>query len=328
MEAIKISSENDLSEHLQCLQCGHQTIIDYRCAECGTTYSQLGEVLDCLHDPVEATVSELKGMAIENDIAEDHYEDFKVRTLDNPQGISDKLKLTANDHSHYYRQTMDHYEQAVEAISNHKVERVLEIGSCFDYYFLKPFQEKGAECFGVNIHFDLKANDRDHDWVFKVLADMNRLPFKEGLFDLVIISATSHHSVTPEVLVKEIYRVLKPGGKCLMINDPTWGVIKNLGGPDNTQAFRESHINENEYSIWRYNKMFRRAGFHYDHLFSRFYDQKLLNVEIHPDTRFAFVAKIVKKAWQINLIRSFLKKYFLWPAQAIFGFPMNVVLTK
>ena len=112
-----------------------------------------------------------------------------------------------------------------------------------------------------------------------------------------------------------------------MINDPTWGILKNLGGPDNTLG-RHGHINENEYPIWRYNRMFRRAGFDPQQLFSRYYDQKLLNFEIHPGTRFAPIAKMAKRLWKIPVFRKVAKSRGLWFAQAVFGFPMNAVLRK
>ncbi len=204
---------------------------------------------------------------------------------------------------------------------------VLEIGSCHDYYFLAPFKDT-SNCFALNIHFDLPNNHSFDLWPHKIIADMNILPFKDESFDLIIISATSHHSTTPESLINEISRILKVDGQCLMINDPTWGIIKNLGGPDNTLAYRESHINENEYSIWRYNRMFRKANLGYKHLFSDYYDNKLDNLNITSKTRFAFIARIVGYVWKIKIIKNIIKKFLLWPAQAIFGFPMNVILTK
>jgi SAM-dependent methyltransferase len=154
------------------------------------------------------------------------------------------------------------------------------------------------------------------------------LTFQNDSFNLIVISSTSHHSVTPEKLFSEIHRVLLSGGKCLVINDPTRGIIKNLSGPNNTKEFREGHINENEYSIWHYNKIFRKNVFKSKHYFSEFYDDKLLNMSIDSRTRFYFVAKILKRLWSIDFFRIFFKKYVLWWGQAIFSLPMNVILTK
>lgn|GEM_PF-3030122 len=298
------------------------------CANCGENYPLQEGVFNFLKNPSKATANELKGMALENGFKENEVTSYQIRRHNSFPGFSEKLKSTEGEHSHYYLQTKMNYDQAMKQLGQVGNSRVLEIGSCHDYYFLKPFQTVNAECFALNIHYDLVHDPKFESWPTKVIGDMNDLPFKDGTFDFVIISATSHHSTTPEILVQEIHRVLKLGGKCLMINDPTWGIIKNLGGPDNTQAHRESHINENEYSIWRYNSMFRKAGFDYQHLFSDFYDQRLLNMAIHPRTRFASVAKLVKRFWQVSFFRQLCKRHLLWFAQAVFGFPMNVVLTK
>lgn len=298
------------------------------CIHCKSIFHSIEGVLDLLPHPSLPTLNELKGMALENGFSEDQIKQYQVRKHLTYPGFEEKLLKTAQEHSHYYLQTQMHFEQVFSALEKRSYQRVLEIGSCHDYYFLKPFRELGAECFALNIHFDLLTSDDSNSWPHKVIGDMNDLPFQDATFDVVIISATSHHSTTPEKLISEIARVLTPGGQCLLINDPTWGIIKNFGGPDNTKAFRESHINENEYPIWRYNKAFKSAGLSFQHFFSAFYDQKLLNFPIHEKTRFAAIARLVKFFWGIPLIRMILKRYGLWPAQAIFGFPMNVLLTK
>ena len=323
---------NTIKEHFFCLKCNGQemdaTDGGLVCSNCGETYESRHHAIDALNKPSPSTQSELLGMALENNLTENQIQEFKIHKGPEPSGLSERMKQTESDPNNYYLQTKMNFDQALKEIGNFENKRVLEIGSCFDYYFLDAFKEKGCECFAVNIHFKMSNKPEFDFWPHKIVADMNDLPFKDGVFDIVVISATSHHSNTPEILCDQIARVLKPGGHCLMINDPTWGIIKNLGGPDNTQAFRESHINENEYPIWRYNKMFKNSGFKTTQLFSDFYDHKLQNKEIHPGTRFAFVAKIVKRCWASRLFRNIFKKYLLWFAQAIMGFPMNAVLKK
>lgn len=45
-----------------------------------------------------------------------------------------------------------------------------------------------------------------------ILADAHSVPFKSGLFDLVIIQAVLEHVLNPEKVVSEISRVLRPEG--------------------------------------------------------------------------------------------------------------------
>lgn len=317
---------------LTCTQCHSGTMAlngdHYDCSNCDTTYQNNNGVIDTLVSLSKPTESEILGMALENGYSKEDFLNFKVRVKKEFPRLSEKLKSTEGTHSNYYLQTQMNFQQAIEGLEVKAGDRVLEIGACYDYYFLEPFKNKGCETYAINIHFDLVESDLYEEYPIKVLGDMNDLPFADESFDVVMLSATSHHSTTPSKLITELYRVLKKGGKCLVINDPTWGIIKNLGGPDNTIAYRESHINENEYPIWKYNSWFRAAGFKYKHFFSRFWDDLLLNKEILPGTRFYFFAKIFQKAWKIPLFNKLFKRFGLWPLQAVFGFPMNVMLEK
>lgn len=322
----------EMVNFLKCTACSQGKMSlsgsEHVCCDCGAKYSQSYGVIDSLIELSGPTRSEILGMALENGYTEENFLDFKIQIHKEYRKISEKLKSTEGTHSNYYLQTLMNFEQALETVSFKEGDKVLEIGACYDYYFLKPFREKGCQTYAINIHYDLVEEDLYEDYPVKVLGDMNNLPFQDESFDVVLLSATSHHSTTPELLIRELFRVLKPGGKCLMINDPTWGLIKNLGGPDNTIAYRESHINENEYAIWKYNSWFRDTGFSYQHFFSRFWDDLLLNKKILPGTRFYFFAKLFQKAWKISLFNKMFKKYGLWFLQAVFGFPMNVVLRK
>lgn len=317
----------------KCPACGHADFSEQnshlKCTGCGTNIPFSHGVFDFLLNPTQDVVNELTGMALENKFEREKYLDFKIKLVENAPKLKNKLDVTKNDYNQYYQQTMINFQQAFNSIVdkyNFKKARVLEIGACYDYYFLQPFHERGAECYGLNIHFTITPEQQFQDFPVKVLADMNSLPFVAESFDVIVISATSHHSNTPEKLVSEIFRVLKPGGSCLMINDPIHGLIKKFGS-DLTMN-RHDHINENEYSLQRYNTMFRKNGFQINHLFSEYHDLKLLNARIHPQVRFAAVARAVSLTWKVSFIRQLLKKYGLWFAQTIFGFPMNVVLIK
>jgi len=49
-----------------------------------------------------------------------------------------------------------------------------------------------------------------------VLADAHRLPFADASFDLVISTAVLEHCYFPHLVMREIHRVLRPGGSALM----------------------------------------------------------------------------------------------------------------
>ena len=60
--------------------------------------------------------------------------------------------------------------------------------------------------------------------------DMVHLPFEDGSVDLVVGCAILHHLPDPVAFMPEVLRVLKPGGACIFIGDPsTWGMrISNV----------------------------------------------------------------------------------------------------
>lgn len=47
------------------------------------------------------------------------------------------------------------------------------------------------------------------------------LPFEDNKFDLIFCYAAAHHFVKQEETLSEIYRVLKPSGKCVYLYEPT-----------------------------------------------------------------------------------------------------------
>jgi SAM-dependent methyltransferase len=58
------------------------------------------------------------------------------------------------------------------------------------------------------------ATGRDHKNVR--LADANKLPFRKNIFDAILALDVLEHIKTPERVLQEIKRVLKPGGKMLI----------------------------------------------------------------------------------------------------------------
>ena len=56
------------------------------------------------------------------------------------------------------------------------------------------------------------------------VADAERLPYEEATFDLVVGHAVLHHIPDVEQALREVLRVLKPGGRFVFAGEPTkWG---------------------------------------------------------------------------------------------------------
>jgi ubiquinone/menaquinone biosynthesis C-methylase UbiE len=67
--------------------------------------------------------------------------------------------------------------------------------------------QKNADNLGIKVH--LQQADAEH------------LPYEDEYFDLVIGHAVLHHLPDLDTSFKEIYRVLKPGGECVVAGEPS-----------------------------------------------------------------------------------------------------------
>jgi ubiquinone/menaquinone biosynthesis C-methylase UbiE len=100
-------------------------------------------------------------------------------------------------------------------------EKVLEIG-CGMGTDSRYISRKGANIVSLdlsfnNVSFALKGM-RLMDLKGKgVNADAERLPFKDDSFDVVYSFGVLHHTPDTQKAINEVYRVLKPGGKCVIM---------------------------------------------------------------------------------------------------------------
>jgi len=96
----------------------------------------------------------------------------------------------------------------------HRGEKVLEIG-CGTGSDLLQFARHGAIATGIDLtarHLEL-ARERVGNLAVVYRADMRNLPFPDGTFDYVYSHGVLMCTDEPEKVVREIYRVLRPGGR-------------------------------------------------------------------------------------------------------------------
>lgn len=88
-----------------------------------------------------------------------------------------------------------------------------------------------------------------------------RLPFDDGIFDVVFARAVLHHTRDLEGASREFFRVLKPGGLFLAIREHV------ISRPEDLPSFLEQHPlhrlygGENAFLLRRYVDGLRQAGF-------------------------------------------------------------------
>ncbi|MFQ5892696.1 MAG: class I SAM-dependent methyltransferase, partial [Nitrospinota bacterium] len=68
----------------------------------------------------------------------------------------------------------------------------------------------------------------DHDPFYVTRGDSEHLPFSAGRFDVVVCSNSFHHFPRQEVALREMHRVLKPGGLACIVDGAIDGLLGKL----------------------------------------------------------------------------------------------------
>ncbi|MGB7934809.1 MAG: class I SAM-dependent methyltransferase [Gammaproteobacteria bacterium] len=98
---------------------------------------------------------------------------------------------------------------------------------------------------------ELAENPRLADYVVRDLNREPRLPYADGIFDVVVCSVSVEYLVSPFEVFTEVARVLKPGGRCIVTFSDRWFLPKVI------RLWTELHPFERMGLVLEY---FRRSG--------------------------------------------------------------------
>lgn len=90
--------------------------------------------------------------------------------------------------------------------------KILDIG-CGDKPY-KNFLHRDSQYFGMEYQESLQKSD--------LFGDVNKLPFKDKVVDAVLFNEVIEHIPNPNESIKEIFRVLKVGGKLFLTAPMYW----------------------------------------------------------------------------------------------------------
>ena len=100
-----------------------------------------------------------------------------------------------------------------------KNDKILDIGAGTGRFVI-PFAKKGYDAYGIDISENIlqiaKNKARDLPNLHLEKANAKNIPFPDNYFDFITSYRVLVHIPDYEIVIKEIYRVLKPGGYALL----------------------------------------------------------------------------------------------------------------
>ncbi len=130
---------------------------------------------------------------------------------------------------------------------------------------LQWVHEQGAAVFGVDISEPTVRQARaafSDAGLRAAIADVRRLPFRDGSFDAVYSMGTIEHFRDPDTALREIYRVLRPGGRAVVGVPNRWDPFLRPLLASSLQALGlYGYGYERSFSRRALRRMLRSAGF-------------------------------------------------------------------
>jgi len=170
----------------------------------------------------------------------------------------------------------------------------------------RAFAQEGANAVALDVLSDKKVGlgaadvmiARDKKFFERVLGDMNNLPFRDEVFDIVFFTGALHHSNDLFKTLSECARVLKKGGKIGLTNEACTGIFgRELVGKPTKYG-----INEHNYKYVRYLYYLKKLGF-----------------SIHPFQEATFYEKYGASPSSVVLLAAELKRYALGGVLILIG---------
>ncbi len=232
------------------------------CAACDARYSISEGILDLLPEPDEAILRERAGWERFLEGASDELDEAWILAL--PR-VDEGVSSNADSIGHWKRQA-DNFFHLLDLLHISGQERVLELGAgrCWASAYMSRL---GCQVVALDVvrvrqagGLETGAVYLDHGTPYfeRILASMEKLPFRQGTFDLVLSVASIHHSLFLGRVVEEASRVLTPGGRLALTSEPCLAIWKEKR-VDNEET--RAGISEHVYNVLDYRKALGQSGF-------------------------------------------------------------------
>jgi SAM-dependent methyltransferase/uncharacterized protein YbaR (Trm112 family) len=231
------------------------------CGACGARYALSDGILDLLPHPPEAVLRERAGwQKFLQGSAEEMTDEWILSLPRVHQGVTSNLQSVA-----HWKKQADNFFGLMELLDLRGGERVLELGAgrCWASAHLA---REGCQVVALDVVRDRRAGGLETGEVYlrqgtppfeRVLASMEKLPFRPQTFDLVLSMASIHHSAALGQVVTQCAGVLRAGGRLGLTSEPCYWIFRDKR-VDNAET--EAGINEHAYNFLDYRQAFEAAG--------------------------------------------------------------------
>jgi SAM-dependent methyltransferase len=197
---------------------------------------------------------------------------------------------------------------------------LVELGCRSPSFFLRDAARHGVRCLGVDLYFHTDgASDSGYT---KVLADMCHLPFADRTVDTVLVSSALHHVRDLPRAVREVHRVLRPGGRFVVASEPAVSVLRGAG------LLAPRAGDKARYTYAQYLDALRQAGFgrprvHFPHHLDR-----LLASGSARRSRRPWLGACLTSLWRLPAGRAAIRAAGLWPGLTFLDLPLVAVAVR
>lgn len=317
---------------LRCTRCRQGRLAEDSneawCTECGARFPVRYGIIDLLGDPLGPVRTELQGLAAENgiDLSDADFDSVKFLRTAEIESTAELMDRSRRDPIRYYQQTSSAYFEALSRADLDSHLTVIEVGSERSLWKLRVIEDLCDEAIALNIFFHV-ADAPDSTGPRRVLADMNDLPVEDGSVDLVIFSATLHHSSDLAGALREAARVVRVGGRVIVVNEPVAGRLKRLGGRLGHDRHEAIHEDDVTYSEWM--SAISASGLRADHFVPAwFLGQLAARRPLNEGTRFRQLGRALSPLLRQSGVRDVARACARRPAQRLLGLPLNAVLWR